>query len=129
MSTALEWMVWMPSPPLVPDCGPVDPAIDLAHLGRMTFGDPDLEREVLSMFAVQAADLAAQLGTVPPEAPVLAHTLKGSARAIGASRVAAAAAALEETLKAGGATAGPLAALHRAVVEARGAIDAILRQC
>ena len=37
----------MPSPPLVPDDGP----IDIAHLKRMTLGDAGLEREVLAMFA------------------------------------------------------------------------------
>ena len=77
----------MPSPPLVPDDGP----IDLEHLGRMTLGDAGLEREVLAMFAAQAVSLIGTLATLPPDAGALAHTLKGSARAIGAFAVADAA--------------------------------------
>jgi len=121
----------MVSPSLVPDCGPADPAdpaIDLSHLGRMTLGDPGLEREVLAMFAAQAADLAERLTKIPPDAVALAHTLKGSARAIGAMRVADAAAGLEEAMRAGTPTATPLAALREAVTEANSAIDAILRR-
>jgi HPt (histidine-containing phosphotransfer) domain-containing protein len=128
MSYSLERMVWMPSPPLVPDCGPADSAIDLAHLGRMTFGDAGLEREVLAMFAAQAAELAERLMRIPPDAATLAHTLKGSARAIGAMRVADAAARIEDALRAGAVTAAPLAALREAIAEVRGAIDAILRR-
>jgi len=128
MSFSLERMVWMASPPLVPDCGPADPAIDLSHLGRMTFGDPGLEREVLAMFAAQAADLAERLTKIPPDAAALAHTLKGSARAIGAMRVADAAAGVEDAVRAGTATPAALAALREAVTEASCAIDAILRR-
>lgn len=128
MSFSLERMVWMVSPPLVPDCGPAGPAIDLAHLGRMTFGDPGLEREVLAMFAAQAAALSARLNAIPPDAAALAHTLKGSARAIGAMRVADAAAGVEEAVRAGTATVVPLATLHDAIAEAGAAIDAILKR-
>jgi HPt (histidine-containing phosphotransfer) domain-containing protein len=128
MSHFLERMVWMPSPPLAPDCGPADPAIDLVHLGRMTLGDAELKREVLAMFAAQAADLAERLTKIPPDAANLAHTLKGSARAIGASRVAEAAADVEAAVRAGAVTAVPVAALHDAIVEVRGVIDAILRR-
>ena len=78
----------MPSPPLAPDDGP----IDLEHLRRMTLGDAGLEREVLAMFAAQTVSLIGTLATLPAEAGALAHTLKGSARAIGAFAVADAAA-------------------------------------
>ncbi len=128
MAHFLERMVWMPSPPLAPDCGPADHAIDLDHLGRMTFGDPGLEREVLAMFAAQASELAERLTNIPPDAANLAHTLKGSARAIGASRVAEAAADLEAAARSGAATAAAVTALRDAVAEARGVIDAILRR-
>src|SRR5258708_30294334 len=88
---------WMPSPPLVPDDGP----IDFAHLKRMTLGDAGLEQEVLAMFAAQSASLVGRLATMPADAPTLAHTLKGSARAIGAFAVADAAAGLEAVLSDG----------------------------
>ena len=45
MPLRLERIDWMPSPPLAPEDGP----IDFAHLSRMTLGDGDLEREVLTM--------------------------------------------------------------------------------
>ena|SRR6185437_7994669 len=121
----LEQVAWMPSPPLVPDDGP----IDFAHLRTMTLGDESLEREVLAMFAGQAAELAAALAQLPPDAAAIAHKLKGSARAIGAARVASAAADLETALQNGDDPANPLAALDDAVGEARAAIDAILRRC
>ena len=85
---------WMPSPPLAPDDGP----IDTAHLQRMTLGDASLEREVLAMFSAQAVGLVSALAGLPPDAGALAHTLKGSARAIGAFAVADARAAIDAIL-------------------------------
>jgi HPt (histidine-containing phosphotransfer) domain-containing protein len=120
----LEQVAWMPSPPLVPDDGP----IDFAHLRTMTLGDKGLEREVLAMFAGQAAELAATLAQLSSDAAAVAHKLKGSARAIGAMRVAAAAADLETALQTGADPENPLAVLDEAVGEARAAIDAILRR-
>lgn len=114
----------MPSPPLVPDDAP----IDLAHLGRMTLGDLAVEREVLAMFAAQASDLANRLAAMPADADRLVHTLKGSARAIGAFRVADAAAELEAAIRGERGTAEPIRSLRSAVAEARGAIDAILKR-
>ena len=81
----------MPSPPLAPD----DCPIDMDHLQRMTLGDARLEREVLTMFSAQAASLIGSLAVLPADAGTLAHTLKGSARAIGAFGVADAAGDLE----------------------------------
>ncbi len=112
----------MPSPPLVPDDGP----IDIAHLRRMTLGDTALEREVLTMFSMQASRLAEALAAMPADAPALAHTLKGSARAIGAFAVADAAAHLETQLKSDGHPAAALSELDEAIAEARAAIDAFL---
>jgi HPt (histidine-containing phosphotransfer) domain-containing protein len=115
---------WMPSPPLAPDDGP----IDFDHLQRMTLGDAGLEREVLAMFSAQAAGLVGSLATLPADSGALAHTLKGSARAIGAFRVADAAEALETAIRKGGDTAQTLAELNDAVAQARTAVDAILRR-
>jgi HPt (histidine-containing phosphotransfer) domain-containing protein len=118
-----QWINWMPSPPLVPDDGP----IDIAHLKRMTLGDAGLEREVLAMFAGQAVRLIEALAALPADAAELAHTLNGSARAIGAFAVADAAEAFEATLRAGEPSEA-LAALRHAVAQARSAIDAMLRR-
>jgi HPt (histidine-containing phosphotransfer) domain-containing protein len=122
MPLHLDRIDWMPSPPLVPDDGP----IDIAHLRRMTLGDAKLEREVLSMFSAQASRLAEALASMPADASALAHTLKGSARAIGAFAVADAAAELETLIGRGSHTAEALSELDQAIAEAREAIDAFL---
>jgi HPt (histidine-containing phosphotransfer) domain-containing protein len=121
MSLDLQWIDWMPSPPLVPEDGP----ISLDQLRRMTLGDTGLEREVLSMFAAQAARLFARLTTLPDDAAAVAHTLKGSARAIGAADVADAAEALETALGSGNPTRA-LAELGCAIAEARTTIEDML---
>jgi len=124
MPLHLERIDWMPSPPLVPDDGP----IDIAHLERMALGNADLQREVLAMFSAQAASLIGTLGTLPSDARALVHTLKGSARAIGAFRVADAAASLEAVIYSGDDPGQTLAELNEAIGQARTAIDAILRR-
>ncbi|MDO8980924.1 MAG: Hpt domain-containing protein [Afipia sp.] len=122
MSLNLERLNWMPSPPLVPENSP----IDMQHLGRMTLGEAALEIEVLALFAAQSRDLIGRLAAVPADAPALAHTLKGSARAIGAFRVADAAFALEAAMKNDGDVAGAVVLLQHAVEEAGTAIDRML---
>jgi HPt (histidine-containing phosphotransfer) domain-containing protein len=123
MPLHLQGIEWMPSPPLAPVDGP----LDLEHLRRMTLGDASLEREVLTMFARQATRLLGALGAISPDAGRLAHTLKGSAGAIGAFRVAEAAYALERLIRSGADPAPGLAELSDAVAEAESAIRAILR--
>ncbi len=124
MPLHVERIAWMPSPPLAPDDGP----IDIEHLQRMTLGDAGLEREVLAMFSAQAVSLAGALASLPADAGALAHTLKGSARAIGAFGVAEAAARLEALIRNGGDPSEALAELNDAVARARSAVDAILRR-
>jgi HPt (histidine-containing phosphotransfer) domain-containing protein len=124
MPLHLERIDWMPSPPLAPDDGP----IDFAHLNRMTLGDGGLECEVLAMFSVQSARLVGQIAALAGNARGLAHTLKGSARAIGAFAVADAAGRFEEALARGADTAEPLTELGKAVALARTAIEDILRR-
>lgn len=119
-----EQITWMPSPPLVPD----QTAIDITHLRQMTLGERSLEREVLVLFADQARDQADRLATMPPDAAALAHTLKGSARAVGAFGVADAAQSLEAALRAKTGLADALRDLIAAVKEARAAIGIILDQ-
>jgi HPt (histidine-containing phosphotransfer) domain-containing protein len=75
-------------------------AIDHDHLRRYTMGDKQLESEVLQLFA---GDLPGAIGALRAartdrEWWIAAHTLKGSARAVGAWRVASAAAAAEQTV-------------------------------
>jgi HPt (histidine-containing phosphotransfer) domain-containing protein len=124
MPLHLERIDWMPSPPLAPDDGP----IDIEHLQRMTLGDASLEREVLAMFSAQAAGLIGKLAALPADAAALAHTLKGSARAIGAFAVADAASDLEAALRQGGNVSQALTELKAAIAQARMAVDAILRR-
>jgi HPt (histidine-containing phosphotransfer) domain-containing protein len=124
MPLHLERIEWMPSPPLAPDDGP----IDFEHLSRMTLGDAGLEQEVLAMFVAQSTTLASTLAAMPADASALAHTLKGSARAIGAFSVADAAARLEAAIARGFDTSAALAELGETVAEARAAIEAVLRR-
>ena len=77
--------------------------IDLVHLSRQTLGDRDLEVELLGLFERQAGQIMQQIEQMAASGDRrlrhdLAHTLKGSARAVGAVAVAAAAQTYEETL-------------------------------
>ena len=107
-----------------------DAAIDRGHLARMTFGDRSLEREVLALFDRQAELLIARMrGGEPAAIATLAHTLKGSAAGIGASRVAQTARAAE--IAAGLSPPECVQAVDRlaaAVDEARALIAELLRE-
>lgn len=100
------------------------PAIDLVHLSRQTMGDQALETELLGLFCKQSALAMERLSQEGATADLyradLAHTLKGSARAIGATRVAAAAEDYEAAVRCGDRPA--LAALTAAVDEAQAVI-------
>ena len=108
MPLHLERIEWMPSPPLAPDAA--------------------IEQEVLTIFSAQSAKLVHTLAAMPADASALAHTLKGSARAIGAFAVADAAAELEAAIARGFDASAELAELGEAVAEARAAIDAVLHR-
>jgi HPt (histidine-containing phosphotransfer) domain-containing protein len=72
-------------PAAAPSLSPENSALDVAHLSRMTLGERDLEREVLRLFECQAEMLLARMRAAGPQAVAAqAHTLKGSARGIGA---------------------------------------------
>ena len=124
MSLHLEQLNWMPSPSLVPE----DSAIDVQHLGRMTLGEAALEMEVLALFAAQSRDLVDRLAARSADSAALAHTLKGSARAIGAFRVADAALDLEAAIKNNGDVSHAVSLLQQAVDEARTTIDRMLNR-
>jgi len=118
-----DWIPWMPSPPLVPDEG----FIDTAHLQRMTLGDEALQREVLTLFVRQSVDLVARMATFPADMAAIAHTLKGSARGIGAFSAAASAERLEQVSDRGAAARVALTELKDAISGTVRAIDDILR--
>lgn len=104
--------------------------IDEEHLGRMTLGDRSLEREVLEIFARQSALMLARIvGGERARAAAAAHTLKGSARGIGAWSVATAAERLEQAVTAGDdrALSAAIGELEAASFEAQAAICARLR--
>jgi HPt (histidine-containing phosphotransfer) domain-containing protein len=70
--------------------------LDEEHLQDMTLGDRRLEREVLQIFVRQVAIVLGRITSVEPApAAAAAHTMLGSARGIGAWRVARAAERLE----------------------------------
>lgn len=97
--------------------------LDLEHLAEQTFGNADLEAEVLRLFLKQARQCLERLRTAPEAGT--AHLLLGSARGIGATRVASAAAALEGSLLRGGGD-GDFAELEHAVEAATAFIEARL---
>ncbi|HUI96388.1 MAG TPA: Hpt domain-containing protein [Xanthobacteraceae bacterium] len=104
----------------------IEPPIDLQHLFRMTLGDHVLEREVLALFDRQAGMLIARMEAVDAACvAALAHTLKGSARGVGAWPVARAAELVEAAAPADLAPA--VAALATAAEAAHAAIVEILR--
>lgn len=116
----------LPDLPLVPIPLPGPPGpepIDRVHLFRMTLGDRRLQDEVLDLFDQQIALLVARMDTAPPGAVgTLAHTLKGSARGIGAWAVVEAAEAIEAAVAAGADIAGPVDAMAAAGAAVRAAI-------
>ncbi|HMN72302.1 MAG TPA: Hpt domain-containing protein [Rhodoblastus sp.] len=107
-----------------------DRPIDLVHLARQTFGERDLESELLRLFDRQSRQIVERLTDGPVSEgrwrADLAHTLKGSARAVGAFGVAAAAEAYELDARAGADPARALSTLAGAVESAHGAIAELL---
>jgi HPt (histidine-containing phosphotransfer) domain-containing protein len=122
MAASDSEMPEVPAPPLVPE----DQAIDVAHLSRMTLGDPGLEHQVLELFDRQAELLLPRIRAAAPSVSMAAaHTLKGSARGIGAWRVARSAESLEAAAPAGFAAA--ISALEAALAETKAAIADLLQ--
>ena len=112
-----------------PPLAPVERPIDLEHLFRMTLGDHSLEREVLALFDRQAGMLMERIAQAEPGiVAAAAHTLKGSARGIGAWQVARAA----DTVEAAAMSSQPnlpkaVSVLAACIAEARVAIADLLR--
>ncbi len=105
------------------------PALDQSHLSRMTLGDRRLECEVLEIFMRQSVLMLERIaGAEPAAATAAAHTLLGSARGIGAWRVARAAERVERAAAAQIETevADAMAELKTASLEASAAIGSRL---
>lgn len=81
--------------------------VDRSVLAASTFGNADLEQEVLRLFLLQAQVILQRIGAAgsPLEAADQVHTLKGSARAIGAGQLAEVCEVVEAELRAGEAPA------------------------
>jgi HPt (histidine-containing phosphotransfer) domain-containing protein len=108
---------------------PPEPAvIDQQHLARMTLGDRGLEREVLQLFVRQTSIMLGRIaGAAPALVAASAHTLNGSARGIGAWRVAQAAERLEVAASSGMDITGSIDELAAASAEACTVIAEMLR--
>jgi HPt (histidine-containing phosphotransfer) domain-containing protein len=117
----------VPSEPAVSGLVASQPVIDLVHLGRMTLGEKSLEAEVLALFDRQTDMLLTRMEQAPPAAAAaFAHTIKGSARGIGAWRVAEAAEAVERAAAGSADLTGVIGGLAAAVDEAHSAIADLL---
>jgi HPt (histidine-containing phosphotransfer) domain-containing protein len=115
----------LPSPPPPPIEAVRQNAIDVSHLASMTLGERTLAHQVLELFDRQAELLLARMREGPPGGLAgLAHTLCGSARGIGAFRVAAAAEAIERAAVLQ--TPPDLSELVASVAEARRAIATLI---
>lgn len=97
--------------------------IDLEHLARQTMSDADLQRDILLIFRDQVASKLDGLDVASPDLKAQAHSIKGSAKGIGAFEVAEFAELLE---KGEGDMAEQIARLKNAVHAALDEIDHIL---
>lgn len=105
---------------------PTSAPVDLVHLSSMTLGDRSLELEVLGMFVRQSSTTISKLAgiTDPVTCRETVHTLKGSARSVGAHKVAFVCEGIEAECTSG--AVPPMAALTQAVEEANGYIRSLL---
>lgn len=125
MTAALDLDRFETSPPLRGREASERP-LDLVYLARQTAGDRALEVELLGLFDRQAASIAERLAAPEDEnqdaRADLAHKLKGSARAVGANGVAAAAEHYEYCARAGMLRPSDVKALIEAVAQVRAAL-------
>jgi len=97
--------------------------IDFVHLSRQTMGDKALEIEILQLFARHARTLLHELSDANDiQMKAIAHRLKGSADAVGAFSVSAAAEAVEN----GSRDSAALAKVAASVIETQ---NFILKLC
>jgi HPt (histidine-containing phosphotransfer) domain-containing protein len=100
--------------------------LDRIHLARQTFGDRKLEHEVLDLFRTQSPIYLGRVKAARSDSEwrEAVHTLKGSAKTIGAWRIAEAA----ERAEAGNPSsrAASIAQLESSVIEANAFIAGVL---
>ncbi len=104
--------------------------VDLVHLARYTLGSRSLEREVLELFLTQSAIYLTRLKEAMTEKSWhdAAHTIKGSAKGIGAWNVVASAEVAEkvEGKKLRSKRENVVAALEDDIREANSYIESLL---
>ncbi|MGV1013588.1 MAG: Hpt domain-containing protein [Methyloceanibacter sp.] len=102
--------------------------VDLVHLSRYTLGERALERDVLELFCTQSFICLEQLRAArcDKDWQEAAHSLKGSARAIGAWRVAEGAEHAEAFSGETQSRAHHINEIESAVHEARDYIESLL---
>ena len=85
-------------PPRKPACASAENPVDLVHLSRQSLGDRSLEMEILALFRSQSELYLDRLenATTIDERKMAAHTILGSARGLGAWRVASEAESLQD---------------------------------
>lgn len=109
-----------------------DRPVDLVHLARYTLGNRSLEREVLRMFCTQSSACLQRLKDAQADTDWAdaAHTIKGSARGIGAWHVAKIAEVAEALCGEGrqNGSASVICELERLIGEANSYIDTLLAE-
>lgn len=104
---------------------PSSPSIDREHLARYTMGDEALEVEILGLFLKGADEYLSMLRQHPPgsaEFKRAAHSLKGSARGVGAFEVGDLAFACEQYETSGAELNALFLRLEEAIARVRQAV-------
>ncbi|MEP1206449.1 MAG: Hpt domain-containing protein [Rhizobiaceae bacterium] len=107
-----------------PPCASAKNPVDLVHLSRQSLGDRSLENEILRLFHSQSQLYLDRLecATTAEERKLAAHTVVGSARGLGAWKVAQEAELVERACS----RPCDVSALRAAVEEANAYIEALL---
>ena len=105
-------------------CASANNPVDLVHLSRQSLGDRSLETEILRMFHSQSKLYMDRLenAKTAEERKMAAHTVVGSARGLGAWKVASEAELVEQAAG----RACDVSSLKEAVEEANDYIEALL---
>jgi HPt (histidine-containing phosphotransfer) domain-containing protein len=105
-------------------CASAANPVDLVHLSRQSLGDRSLENEILRLFHSQSKLYMDRLenATTAEERKMAAHTVVGSARGLGAWKVATEAELVEQACGRG----CDVTSLREAVEEANAYIEALL---
>ena len=105
-------------------CASASNPVDLVHLSRQSLGDRSLENEILRLFHNQSKFYMDRLenATTAEERKMAAHTVVGSARGLGAWKVASEAELVEQSCSRG----RDVSSMKQAVEEANHHIEALL---